>query len=85
MQYYVEYGRDMVKGRLMELLGSYIPDVYLDSARSPDKWIHLIEDAFKKVGKYGYYFCLKAAVTRAIFCTEYVQECSLNFVLLYVI
>ncbi|CAB3984354.1 Unconventional myosin-VIIa [Paramuricea clavata] len=48
LQYYVEYGRDMSKGRLMDLLGSYIPDIYLDTARGPEKWVHLIEDAYKK-------------------------------------
>ena len=49
LQYYVEYGRDMSKGRLMDLLGSYIPDMYLETARGPEKWAHLIEDEFKKV------------------------------------
>jgi myosin-7 len=56
LQYYVEYGRDMSKGRLMDLLGSYIPDTYLDTARGPEKWVHLIEDAYKKVSDSLYHF-----------------------------
>lgn len=34
----------------MELLGSYIPDMYLETAKGPDKWARFIESAFKRVG-----------------------------------
>lgn len=39
----------MSKGRLAELVGSYIPDMYLDYAKGPEKWVHFIEDAYRKV------------------------------------
>ena len=53
LQYYVEYGRDMSKVRLMDLVGSYIPDVYLEAPKAPEKWVHQIEDAYKRVSLYN--------------------------------
>lgn len=48
----------MSKGRLMDLLKVYIPDRYLDSPRGPEKWVHRVEDCYKRVCYYCYAFIL---------------------------
>lgn len=51
-QYYVEYGKDMVPDRLLNLLSSYLPENQLQGGRpGQEKWAQLIMSCHRK----GYY------------------------------
>ncbi|XP_068687074.1 unconventional myosin-VIIa-like [Montipora foliosa] len=51
-QYYVEYGKQMIPDRLLNLLPSYLPESQLQGGRPGlEKWAHLIMGCHKK----GYY------------------------------
>lgn len=50
-QYYVEYGKDMVPDRLLNLLSSYLPENQLQGGRpGQEKWAQLIMNCHRKVG-----------------------------------
>lgn len=49
-QYYVDYGAEILVERLISLIPSYIPDREISSAKTVEKWAHLIMAAHKKVG-----------------------------------
>ena len=49
-QYYVEYGKDMLPDRLLNLLPSYLPESQLQGGRvGLEKWAHLVMNCHKKV------------------------------------
>ncbi|KAL9964836.1 hypothetical protein ACROYT_G028531 [Oculina patagonica] len=51
-QYYVEYGKEMLPDRLLNLLPSYLPESQLQGGRvGLEKWAHLVMNSHKK----GYY------------------------------
>ena len=41
-QYFVEYGNSLIPERLQTLLGSYIPDAYLQKPNAMDSWMKSI-------------------------------------------
>jgi len=49
-QYYVEYGKEMLPDRLLNLLPSYLPESQLQGGRvGLEKWAHLVMNCHKKV------------------------------------
>lgn len=63
-QYYVEYGKDMLPERLLNLLPSYLPESQLQGGRvGIEKWAHLVMNCHKKVSYtnicYYYYYLFK--------------------------
>ncbi len=49
-QYYVEYGKEMLPERLLNLLPSYLPESQLQGGRvGLEKWAHLVMNSHKKV------------------------------------
>ena len=49
-QYYVEYGKEMLPDRLLNLLPSYLPESQLQGGRAGlEKWAHLVMNCHKKV------------------------------------
>lgn len=38
-QYFVEYGNSLIPERLQTLLGSYIPDAYLQKPNAAENWM----------------------------------------------
>ena len=55
-QYYIEYGREMVTDRLIELLPSYLPENQLQVNRSSaekqkatERWVTMIQHSHRKV------------------------------------
>jgi len=49
-QYYVEYGKEMLPDRLLNLLPSYLPESQLQGGRvGLEKWAHLVMKCHKKV------------------------------------
>ncbi|XP_076002110.1 unconventional myosin-VIIa-like [Genypterus blacodes] len=47
-QYYVDYGSEILLERLLSLIPSYVPDREISSAKTVEKWAHLIMAAHKK-------------------------------------
>ena len=53
-QYYVEYGREMVADRLLNLLPSYLPESQLHGGRVRlEKWANLTMDCHRKVNTWA--------------------------------
>lgn len=51
-QYYVEYGKQMIPDRLLNLIPSYLPESQLQGGRPGlEKWAHLIIGCHKKVSR----------------------------------
>ena len=49
-QYYVEYGKEMLPDRLLNLLPSYLPESQLQGSRvGLERWAHLVMSCHKKV------------------------------------
>lgn len=76
-QYYVEYGKEMLPDRLLNLLPSYLPESQLQGGRvGLEKWAHLVMNCHKKVRYTNKYILTPLKVSFLFFVWPRLQNIS---------